>query len=111
MLEGDLGTDKSNQTGSNNAAQYAQNDHRSDTLCQQIGYQNLGSETYYATLAGAALAVVKAIRLSSFPFNCGGICPHFLMLVGKVGYLYLLLNEGLDLVAKHATSQDASRTT
>ena len=79
MLEGDLGTDKSNQTGSNNAAQYAQNDHRSDTLCQQIGYQNLGSETYYATLAGAALAVVKAIRLSSFPFNCGGICPPFFL--------------------------------
>lgn len=62
MLEGYLGTDKSNQTGSNNAAQYAQNDHRSDTQCQQIGYQNLGPETYYATLAGAALAVVKAVE-------------------------------------------------
>lgn len=62
MLEGYLGTDKSNQTASNNAAQYAQNDHRSDTVCQQIGYQNLGPETYYATLAGAALAVVKAVE-------------------------------------------------
>lgn len=57
MLEGYLGTDKSNQPGSNNAAQYAQNDHRSDTQCQQIGYQNLGPETYYATLA-----VVKAVE-------------------------------------------------
>lgn len=57
MLEGYLGTDKSNQTGSNNTGQYAQKDHRSDTQCQQIGYQNLSPETYYVTLA-----VVQAVE-------------------------------------------------
>lgn len=66
MLEGYLGTEKSKKTGSNNAAQYAQNDHRSKTECQQIGYQNLGPKTYYATLTfwGGA----------SCGSGCGGQC-------------------------------------
>jgi hypothetical protein len=62
MLEGYLGTEKSKKAGSNNAAQYAQNDHRSKTECQQIGYQNLGPKTYYATLSGVALPVVQAVE-------------------------------------------------